>query len=66
MQLVPRLQQSPGTGIIFMFLSIEALTNLYPGSDIPGVPAFEIIAIFFPSINFLITLGICLVELCSL
>ena len=41
--------QAPGIGMISILFSIATLTISSPGSDIPGVPASETSAIFFPS-----------------
>ena len=41
--------QAPGIGITLIFLSIAFFITSSPGSDIPGVPASDTNAIFFPS-----------------
>ncbi len=56
---------APGIGIISISFSIASFTISSPGSDIPGVPASETIAIFSPfksfSINILLlTFSFCL------
>ena len=48
---------APGIGIISILFSIAFFTISSPGSDIPGVPASETNAMFFPSNKFSINIG---------
>lgn len=48
--------QAPGIGIISISFFIAFLTISSPGSDIPGVPASETIAIFSPFRTLLINI----------
>ena len=34
--------EAPGIGIIFILFLMHSLTNIEPGSEMPGVPASEI------------------------
>ena len=44
----------PGIGVTLIFSSLADLINLNPGSLIRGVPASDMMAIFFPSFRSLI------------
>ena len=44
----------PGIGVTLIFSFLANLINLNPGSFISGVPASDMMAIFFPSFIFLI------------
>ena len=58
--------EGPGTVYISRFLSLHSLTNLYPGSDMRGVPASDTNAIFIPSDSSLIIFGLIRSPLISL
>ena len=44
-------EDGPGIGVTFIFFSIAFETNSYPGSEINGVPASEIMANEVPFFN---------------
>ena len=56
--------QAPGIGIISMPFFIASLTISSPGSDIPGVPASETIAIFSPFNTFSINILLFIFSFC--
>ena len=49
---------APGIGIISTLFLIASFTISSPGSEMPGVPASETIAIFLPSNSFSIKIGL--------
>ena len=55
---------APGTGITFISCSIHFFITISPGSHIPGVPASETNAIFFPSFNSFINSSDFISSLC--
>ena len=50
--------EGPGIGKILISLLIHSLTNIEPGSEIPGVPASDIREIIFPDLRYSIILNI--------
>ena len=47
--------EAPGIGITGILLLIHSLTNIFPGSEIAGVPASEISEIILPLFKVSIT-----------
>ena len=49
--------EAPGSGVTFIFSLTHSLTNIAPGSDIPGVPASDIREIILSDLRYSIILA---------
>ena len=56
-------EDGPGITEYFTFSLMHSVTNLYPGSDIRGAPASEIIDIVLPAFAFSIIFFVLLLSL---